>query len=111
MIIKNKIKCYGSCVFINPIFNENNTYKGCVYDIGTTSTIMINIGDMVYYNKDDINSIIIDKDGCESHCIFHTKIFGVEYNDNDNNNIKTYSLPKFEGCDLSKVNLFEGEEI
>jgi hypothetical protein len=108
MIIKNKIKCYGSCIFINPIFNEDNTYKGCVYDIGTTSAIMINIGDIVYYNKNDINSIIIDKDGCESHCIFHTKIFGVEYNDN---NFKINQMPKFSGCDLSKVNLFGGEEI
>jgi hypothetical protein len=78
-----KLVCYGSNVLIEPIEVTKGTSKaraptgsirGIIRALGTTSTIHLEIDDVVHYNPDDIlSSVIIG--GVSLDIILHYKIY------------------------------------
>lgn len=76
-----KLVCYGSNVLIEPIETKKGnsraptgSIRGIIRAIGTTSTIQLEIDDVVYYNPDDVlSSVIINGVGLD--IILHHKVY------------------------------------
>lgn len=71
------IQCFGSNVFIKIINKYDDVCKGEVAAIGTTSTIKLQKGNIVYFNINDVSATIAIKDDYIVS-IAHYKIFGLQ---------------------------------
>ena len=75
------IQCTGSNVFIVPTDPiEANTVKGIVTDIGSTGSINVCRGNVVYYSNDDVLAKLVIN-GVTVDVVVHWRIFGKEVKD------------------------------
>lgn len=101
IIIKDKkdryILSHASSVFIKSITKDGDIYTGCVSNMDCFQNVKLNPGNIVYYNKRDINGIFLEEStGNELHSVFHYKLLGIEVKRKE----KKESPMSFDGCEI-----------